>query len=159
MAGARILIVEDEVVVATHLEASVSKMGHQVVGIAASGEKALALLEKTRPDLVLLDIKLKGDLDGIQVAQEVNRTYAIPILFLSAYTDSKLIERAKPVRPFCYLTKPVDPRELKVNIEIALSGMGWASSPTGLDSKAGVLSQEELDYLREAFRSEETDRS
>jgi PAS domain S-box-containing protein len=119
-AGVRILIVEDEIIIARELEARLEGMGHGVAGIAASGQEALALAEETRPDLVLMDIVLKGDIDGIEAAAEIRRRFHLPVIFISAYADRDTLARAKITQPFAYIVKPFSERELAANIEMAL---------------------------------------
>ena len=118
MAKTRILIVEDEMIVALDLEDRLRTMGYEVLGAVQTGEEAVARATQLHPDLILLDIMLKGQIDGIAAAAEINQLLSIPIIFLTASTDEKTLERAKFTGPFAYVLKPFEDRELRVNIEI-----------------------------------------
>jgi PAS domain S-box-containing protein len=116
----RILIVEDETVVALDIRYTLSDLGYAVVGPVTSAESALALLEKDRVDLVLMDIHLKGEMTGIDAAGIVRERYDIPVVFLTAYADESTLAYARTVEPYGYVLKPFTKRELSSNIEIAL---------------------------------------
>jgi len=116
----RILIVEDEPIVAINLHEQLEDLGYQPVGPAARGEAAITLAGELRPDLVLMDIQLEGDLDGIAAAREIRKRFQIPSLFLSAFSEDATLERAKLAEPFGYILKPIEGRELKANIEMAI---------------------------------------
>jgi PAS domain S-box-containing protein len=116
----KVLIVEDEAIVACDIERRLLKAGYSVPGIAASGDEALAKVEQTAPDLVLMDIHLQGDSDGIAVAAEVRNRFQLPVVFLTAYADKATLERAKATEPFSYLVKPISHVNLANTIEIAL---------------------------------------
>jgi PAS domain S-box-containing protein len=115
-----VLIVDDEIIIARELEARLKGMGYDVAGIASSGAEAIRLAAETRPSLVLMDIVLKGDLDGIEAANEIVRHERVPIIFVTAYADEATLARAKVVEPFGYIVKPFSERELNANIEMAL---------------------------------------
>jgi diguanylate cyclase (GGDEF)-like protein/PAS domain S-box-containing protein len=116
----RILIVEDETIVALDLQKSLQMLGYEVVGIASSGEAAISKAVSTRPDLVLMDIILRGDMDGVQTAEEIHSQLNIPVVFLTACADETTLQRAKVTEPFGYMIKPFEDRELHSHIEIAL---------------------------------------
>jgi PAS domain S-box-containing protein len=120
VSDASILIVDDEIIIARELEARLIGMGHRIAGMAASGEEAIAMAEERRPDLVLMDIVLKGEMDGIEAAAEIRRRFQLPILFVTAYTDRTTLDRAKITEPFGYVVKPFSERELEATIEMAL---------------------------------------
>lgn len=120
MNKARVIIVEDEWIIADDLEKRLVGMGYRVDAKAASGLKALDLIDHHKPDLVLMDIRLRGGMDGIEAAHIVRKQYQIPIVFLTAFSSTQLIERAKLAEPMGYLLKPVRSRELNTAIEIAL---------------------------------------
>lgn len=120
MAKTRILIVEDESLVARDIQAMVQGLGFSVTGIAASGDQALKKAEEAPPDLILMDIVLKGPLDGIATASAIRRRRDIPVIYLTAYADEATRNRAKLTDPFGYLLKPFDERELETAIEMAL---------------------------------------
>jgi PAS domain S-box-containing protein len=120
MAAPRILIVEDEKVVATDIEECLAESGYTVAGAAASGLEALKRIVETEPDLVLMDIKLKGPLDGVDVAEAICKHLDIPVVYLTAYADSETLERAKKTDPAGYVLKPFDGQRLRTAVEIAL---------------------------------------
>jgi DNA-binding NarL/FixJ family response regulator len=117
----RIFIVEDEIVIVRGLEDALARLGYQVSGFALSGEDALPAIVAQKPDLVLVDIYLKGVMDGIQLANLLLDSHAIPVIFLTAYSNTEILERAKSTAPFGYIVKPFRERQLKVNIELALA--------------------------------------
>jgi signal transduction histidine kinase/AmiR/NasT family two-component response regulator len=115
-----ILIVEDEAIVAEDLAGKVRQMGYNVLGITATGEKAVELARRQRPALVLMDIRLAGAMDGIAAAQVIHRECKLPVLFLTAHSDTGTIEQAKKVGTFGYVLKPFDERDLRIQIEMVL---------------------------------------
>ncbi len=116
----RILIVEDETIVALDLQNSLKILGYDVAGTAASGEDAVAKAKESHPDLVLMDIILKGRMDGVQAAELIRSQLNIPVIFLTAFADENTLQRAKVTEPFGYMIKPFEERELRSHIEIAL---------------------------------------
>jgi two-component system, sensor histidine kinase and response regulator len=116
----QILIVEDEPIVAADLRVRLELLGCQVAGSVPSGEKAVVMAGQCRPDLVLMDIRLEGRMDGIEAAQEIRRQWRLPVVYLTAYADDTTLERAKVTEPFGYILKPFKERELKTVIEMAL---------------------------------------
>lgn len=115
-----ILVVEDESIVALDIEDRLTKMGYTVAGSTGSGEEALAAAAAYLPDLVLMDIHLKGSMDGIRAAAEIRSRFHLPVIFLTAYSEEKTLERAKQAEPFGYILKPFKERDLKSAIELAL---------------------------------------
>ena len=120
MASARVLIVEDELLVASDLSTSLEDFGYVVAGVAKSGEEALRKAQESRPDLVLMDIVLQGEMDGIQVAERLRSALGVPVLYLTSYGDTDKLERAKLTEPYAYLAKPWVESELKAAISLAL---------------------------------------
>ncbi|GAB1544421.1 hypothetical protein NUACC21_70970 [Scytonema sp. NUACC21] len=120
MADARILIVEDERIVAKDISKRLKNLGYVVVAAVSSGEEAIEKAAETRPDLVLMDIRLKGKMDGIKASEQIRAEFNIPVIFLTAYADEKTLQRAKVTEPFGYIVKPFDERELYAAIEVAL---------------------------------------
>jgi PAS domain S-box-containing protein len=116
----QILVVEDETIIALNLKESLESLGYIVVGIATSGKKAVEKATKFRPDLVLMDIRLKGSMDGISAAQQIWENFSIPAIFVTGHSDRSTLERAKLTAPFGYILKPVKEQELYVAIETAL---------------------------------------
>lgn len=120
MPKATILIVEDSYIVAYHLQATLENEGYEVVGKCNSGEAAIQFIENRRPDLVLMDIMLTGQMDGIQAATILKSRFNVPVIYITALTDKDTIGRAKITEPFGYLTKPFEDWEIFTVIEMAL---------------------------------------
>jgi len=120
MAKTRIMIVEDEWTVAEEIKMVLEGMEYDVTSLSSSGEEAVQNAEKDNPDLVLMDIVLEGEMDGIAAANEIRSRFNIPIVFLTAYTDDKILERASITGPFGYIVKPFVNEDLKISIEIAV---------------------------------------
>ncbi len=116
----KVLIVEDEGLVALTIKKELERMGYDVVDIFASGEEALEGIEAANPDLVLMDIKLQGKIDGIETANEISKQYDIPFIYLTAHSEEETLRRAKKTEPYGYLLKPVNEKELHIAVEIAL---------------------------------------
>src|SRR6056297_761285 len=116
----KIQIVEDEGVVALDIRRHVESFGYSVSGIHASGEEAISSFDSETPNLVLMDIRLQGELDGIESARIIREKHDVPVIILTAYADEKTVERAKFIEPFGYIIKPFEERELRTNIEMAL---------------------------------------
>ncbi len=121
MQPARILIVEDELLIAQNVSRKLKKMGYEVVDIVSSGEIAVQTAIAQHPDLVLMDIVIQGEMDGIDAATKIREQCHIPVIYLTAYADEKTLERAKLTDPLGYILKPFKDRDLRVTIEIALS--------------------------------------
>lgn len=120
MASRKILVVEDESLVGLHIANSLTKMGYTVPAVVASGEEAVKKAEEFRPDLVLMDIVLKGEMDGIEAYRQIRSSFDIPVIYLTAYSDDAILQRAKITEPLGYLLKPFNERELRTAIEVAL---------------------------------------
>ena len=116
----KIFIVEDEALVVMELKDRLSRLGYAVTGTAARGEKALELIAANPPDLVLMDICLAGQIDGIETAARLRAQHPVPVVFLTAYSDDELLRQAGDVEPFGYLVKPFEERELHATIQMAL---------------------------------------
>ncbi len=116
----QILVVEDERIIALNLKENLESLGYVVVGIAASGEKAVEKATEFHPDLVLMDIRLQGNMDGIEAAQQIWDNFSIPVIYVTGHSDKSTLERAKVTAPFGYILKPVKEQELQVSIETAL---------------------------------------
>src|SRR5208283_2216108 len=115
-----ILIVEDEAIVAADLAGKLGRLGYDVVGTAARGEEAVELAGRLLPALVIMDIRLKGSMDGIEAAEAIGTKVDIPIIYLTAHSDAATLARAKVTGPFGYILKPFEERELATQIEMAL---------------------------------------
>ena len=120
MAKIRIMIVEDEWTVAEEIRMVLESMEYDVTSMSAAGEEAIQNAEKDKPDLVLMDIVLEGEMDGIAAAIEIRSRFNIAIIFLTAYTDDKILERASITGPYGYIVKPFVNEDLKISIEIAM---------------------------------------
>ncbi len=116
----KILIAEDENIVAWDIKEALEKLGHTVVGRVVSGVEAIQTAAATRPDLVLMDIRLEGDIDGVAAAAEIYNRFHIPVVYLTAYADDHTLEQATATNPFGYLVKPFQRRELHTTIQVAL---------------------------------------
>ncbi|HEY9653750.1 MAG TPA: response regulator [Coleofasciculaceae cyanobacterium] len=116
----KVLIVEDERIIACNIRESLESLGYVVLAIAASGEKAIEKATQLQPDLVLMDIQLKGNMDGIEAAEQIWNNLSIPVLYVTGHSDKKTMERATITAPFGYILKPVQEQELYVAIKIAL---------------------------------------
>jgi len=118
---ATILIVEDETIVALDMRQRLEKLGYQVCGVAGTAAAAIERYRQHNPDLVLMDIKLKGDQDGIEAATIIQSEGGPPVIFVTAFTDAATIDRVRAASPFGYIVKPFHEREVSIAIELALS--------------------------------------
>ncbi|MBF0456690.1 MAG: response regulator [Nitrospirae bacterium] len=118
--AASILVVEDESIVAMSIKDRLTELGFTVTGIVSTGEDAIKSVEDNPPDLILMDIVLKGKLDGVGTASIIDSRFNIPIIYLTAYSDNTTLNRAKLTKPYGYILKPFEGRELLINIEFAL---------------------------------------
>ncbi|HOU14277.1 MAG TPA: response regulator [Anaerolineae bacterium] len=120
MSAVKILIVEDQIIVARDEQHILEALGYNVVGATATGENAITLAGTLQPDLVLMDIMLKGDMDGIEAARHIRERFDIPVIFVTAYADQATLQRAKLTEPFGYILKPFEEHDLATTIEMAL---------------------------------------
>lgn len=116
----KILIVEDEILVATDIQESLEGLGYTVQGMVDTGLKAIEAVEKQLPDLILMDINLKGEMTGIEAATNITRNNDVPIIYLTANTDIDTVNKAKVALPYGYISKPFTDKDLQTNIEIAI---------------------------------------
>ncbi len=116
----KILIVEDECIVASHIAETLKDLGYQITDMVTSGEMALQSVGKDQPDLILMDIVLGGEMTGTQTAEEINARIDVPVIFLTAYSDKKTVANAKAVGPFGYIVKPFKEKDLNSSIQVAL---------------------------------------
>lgn len=117
---AKVLIVEDESIVAKDIQNKLEDLDHDVVGIVSAGEKVVNAVRDLNPDLVLMDIRLEGEMDGIQASEELKQFFDLPVVFLSSYSNVNTLKRAKIAEPYGYLLKPYEDRELSVAIDLAI---------------------------------------
>ena len=120
MVDSKILIVEDDFIVAIDLKIHLEKMGYHVLDITDNGKDALTKTRKTNPDLILMDINLKGDIDGIDTAQQIHKLYDVPIIYLTGYNDKNTIKRANITEPYGYIIKPFEDKDIQMLIEMAV---------------------------------------
>ncbi|TAJ44128.1 response regulator [Methanofollis fontis] len=120
MKGSKILVVEDEAIVAMALEDTLISLGYTVAGSVRTGHDAIQKAGETRPDLILMDIRLDGDMDGVEAAGRIYARFCIPVIYLTAHSDEKTLERAMQTQPYGYLIKPFRQRELYAAIEMAI---------------------------------------
>ncbi len=120
MIQTRIVIVEDEGIVAFQIETLLQQKGYQVIGTFASGIEALQNIESLSPDLVLMDLKLQGEMDGIETARRISEYLDVPIVYLTAHSDEGTFKRAKETGPYGYILKPFNAQELDIAIQVAI---------------------------------------
>jgi CheY-like chemotaxis protein len=120
MIKARILVVEDDNITVMELRDRLQCLGYAVCGVASYGKEAIEEAGKMRPDLVLVDIRLKGNMDGIEAAEEISARFDIPVVYLSALADHNTLQRAEATEPYGYISKPFAERELQTVIEKAI---------------------------------------
>ena len=120
MTGISVVIVEEESIVAKDLEMSLKGMGYRVLGTASTGEKAIKLVNDTLPDIILMDIMLKGAMSGIEAAEEIRTKHSIPLIYLTAYADSSTLNKAKVTEPHGYIIKPYKEIDVQTAIELAI---------------------------------------
>ena len=120
MSKINVLVVEDESIVSKDIQHSLKKLGYNIVGASATGEKAIELASSERPDVVLMDIMLKGEMNGIEAADRIKKDLSIPIIFLTAYADELTLSKAKITQPYGYILKPFKEIDLHTTIEMAI---------------------------------------
>lgn len=116
---ARVLITEDELIVAEDIKSSLIKYGHEVLAIVTTGADTIDKIEELCPDVILMDIMLSGEMDGVETAQYINEHFDIPVVYLTAYSDEGTMRRAFKTAPFGFLLKPFEERQLYATIEMA----------------------------------------
>jgi CheY-like chemotaxis protein len=151
----KILVVDDEAIIILQLEKRLSAMGYTIAGMAASGEDAIAMARRLHPDLVLMDIVMPGDMNGIEAAKIITGELDIPVVFVTSYADDAIIAKAKSVRPYGYIVKPFNELEIKAAIEVALFRKATEQEEQRLRKSAqkqispgsGTLAQDDLAYI------------
>ncbi|SME91948.1 hybrid sensor histidine kinase/response regulator [Desulfovibrio gilichinskyi] len=146
ISGKKILVVDDERIVSLDIQATLKRLGYGFAGDAVSGDEAISKVEELKPDLVLMDIKLHGKMDGVDAANIIIKTYDIPIIFLTAYADDTTINRAKLSGPYGYLLKPFEERDLRSAIEIALYKHGMEQ-----EAKRALYNAEAANEAKSSF--------
>jgi len=150
MDSSRILITEDESIVAWDLKTTLEGLGHTVTAVAASGEESIRKAEETRPDLVLMDVMLKGDMDGVEAAGHIRERFNIPVVFVTANADDTILARAKETEPYGYIIKPFKEREVCATVEIALRKRALDEELRKYRDHLGELVQERTTELAQA---------
>lgn len=120
MAPKKILLVEDDDIIAKVEDWRLKNMGYEVAGRALSGVEAMDLVAKTRPDLVLMDINIQGEIDGIETAKRIKKQFSIPVVYVTSHSDGPTLDRAKATQPDGFIVKPFEDNDLRVGIELAL---------------------------------------
>lgn len=143
----KILVVEDDPMIAESLEEMLELLGHEVLRVAESGEEAVMGLMEMEPDLILLDIQLKGKMNGIEVAHLIRTKYNIPFIFTTAYADSETINKAKAEGPFGYIVKPYGVKDIMAAIEVAMSNYRLYNELSG-DVPAAPMAVNDQLYLK-----------
>jgi CheY-like chemotaxis protein len=121
MAGEKILLVEDDDVIAKVADWRLKNLGYTVCGRATTGAEAMELVVNARPDLVLMDINIKGDVDGIETAKMIKDGFKIPVVYVTSHSDGPTLDRAKATHPDGFIVKPFDDKDLRVAIQLALN--------------------------------------
>jgi CheY-like chemotaxis protein len=120
MAGESVLIVEDDDIIARVEEWRLKNLGYKVCGRAISGAEAMEFVVNKKPDVVLMDINIKGEMDGIETAKMIKKGFNIPVIYVTSHSDGVTLERAKETKPDGFIVKPFDDKDLRVAIELAL---------------------------------------
>ncbi len=120
MSGEKILLVEDDDVIAKVADWRLKNLGYEVCGRATTGAEAMELVVNNRPDLVLMDINIRGDVDGIETARMIKNGFNIPVVYVTSHSDGPTLERAKATNPDGFIVKPFEDNDLRVAIELAL---------------------------------------
>lgn len=119
MTSTKVLIVEDDFIIAKDIQVTLSKLGYKIVGVAHDSEKALDMLYSRKPDFVILDINIGGTKDGIDIAEVINEKYNLPFIYLTSYSDEHTLGRATSTKPYGYIVKPFEESDLKTSIAVA----------------------------------------
>jgi signal transduction histidine kinase len=120
MTKTKVMVVEDERIVALNLQRRLAKLGYEVSSVVTSGSEALRHIEQDRPDIVLMDVNIEGDIDGIETASRIPEEYNIPVIYLTAYSEEATLQRARTTQPYGFLLKPISERELHATIQMVL---------------------------------------
>jgi len=157
MSQIRVLVVEDEPLIAEDIRETLDNIDFEVSGVAYDSDTAFDELASNPPDIVLLDVNLGGDVDGIHIAELINKQYRLPFVFLTSYADRVTVDRAKKTRPMGYLVKPFDERDLFTTLEIAIFNFSRAQPKIELDMERingqllAKLTQKEFEILNSIF--------
>jgi len=153
--GAKILIVDDELIFARDVERRLTEFGYEVVGTASTGPEALALAKQCAPDLALMDIVLEGAIDGVTAASEMHATYGVPVVFVTGNADQATVERAREAKPYGYVLKPVSPLDLYSTIDTVLRRASLEREVVRQKEELAALNEELTQALEEMEQSNE----
>lgn len=120
----KILILESQMIIAADVSLQLSKLGYNVIGINTRPEDVLKTIQNNRPDIVIMNIEMQGEMDGLKIARSLLETHQIPVIFLSANTDKEIFKELIDTQPYAFITKPFDNKDLKRGIETTLKRMG-----------------------------------
>jgi DNA-binding LytR/AlgR family response regulator len=141
----KLLVVEDDMIIAAKISMQLTKLGYEVTGIVPRGEEAVRHVDENRPDIILLDINLKGALDGIQTAHAIHRLWDIPIIYVTANTDEATFNRAKETRPYAFIAKPIKNIDLQRAIELTISRIANKPVAPATNSEESLTDSPEAD--------------
>lgn len=134
----KILIVEDEMIIAANIALQLSSLGYEVTGIIPRGEEALNSIKQNRPDILLMDLSLKGEIDGIETVQIIQNDYKIPVIYLTANADDLNFNRAKDTNPYAFISKPFKKLDLQRAIELTVSRLQSETNTEKIPSKENI---------------------
>ncbi len=137
----RILIIEDELIIAQDLSEILVENGHEVCAIAKSYDEGISAIDKHTPDIILLDIQIRGTKDGIVLAQTIRDEYKVPFIFISSHTDKATLERVKDTNPYGFLVKPYEEEDVLVAVEMALNNFSKEQNAEATDTSDFVINQ------------------
>ena len=140
--GVRVMVVEDQVIVASDIKNRLEALGYEISCLCSEGSEAVEKAITEKPDIILMDIMLGVGIDGIETAKQIREVESIPVIFLTAYEDDDTLERAKQTGPFGYILKPFDERDLRTSIEIALHKHKIESNLFKSEKRFRVLAKE-----------------
>jgi DNA-binding LytR/AlgR family response regulator len=147
----KILIVEDEMVIAANISLQLTELGYEVTGILPRGEEALSQIQIEKPDIILLDIRLKGELDGIETAHEIQKQHNIPIIYLTANADEAHFNRAKETHPYAFISKPFKKLDLQRAIELTVDRISMENvsenGKNGNGNDSAVIKENSTDFI------------
>lgn len=145
---AKILIVEDEMIIAAKISLHLTQMGYEVAGIIPTGEEAISYCRDSPPDILLLDINLRGDIDGVMVAKKITEEIPIPIIYLTANSDEHNFQRAKSTKPFAFISKPLNKIELKRAIELVVERLHDINEKVELKTNKNAIVMRDRIFIR-----------
>jgi len=141
----KVLIIEDELIIAEDIKDILEHASYEVIGMAASGKEAIELLSEVMPDILLVDVSIKGNMDGIQLANVIREQYNLPFIYITSYTNKSVLERAKLTKPYGYIVKPYKEQDVLIAVELALSNAASESLKLNSFIPSGKTSSQPLD--------------